>query len=457
MTVTALNHFKTYRNSYLQQLVDFVRIPSISTDPSYSKDVEKAAQWVANKLTSLGAQTVEIVPTDRHPIVYAERVSKIKPQFTILIYGHYDVQPVDPIGLWLHDPFEPVIDNNLLYGRGASDMKGQIIACLGAIESVVKAGELPITYKFLVEGEEEIGSPNLKDFLHCECQKLTSDFALNMDAGMISPDLPAITYGLRGIASFELQIQGPSRDLHSGQFGGAIHNPAQVICDLISGMHDTNGHISVPGFYNDVLEIPINARNEINRLPLNEEQLLEQTGSPGIWGENEYTPAERIGARPTLEVNGIQSGYTGEGTKTIIPSSAMAKITTRLVPNQDPDKIAQCIYKYLENSVPKSARWSLVCHGGSHAAIIDPELPAINLFANALQTVWGVRPIFKREGGSIPVVGEMKRVLGIDSVLSGFGLPEDNIHSPNERINLVCWDKGVQSIINFLYLLIEKG
>ncbi len=436
------NHEKT-----LEELNELVRIPSISTDPDHSADMHKAAQWLESKLTSLGF-AAQVFETGKHPIVFAEyKVSSDTP--TILVYGHYDVQPPDPLDLWETGPFNPEIRGEYLYARGASDMKGQVIASINAVESLLKFDSLKVNVKFIIEGEEEIGSPSLKKFLEEHKELLAADIALNPDTGMIAPDIPTITLGLRGVAHFELNIYGPNRDLHSGMFGGVVHNPAQVMCDVLSGMHNSDGSVALPGFYDNVRTLSAEEKSELARLPMNNDTYINQTGVPKLWGESGFTAIERIGARPTLEINGIYSGYLGEGSKTIIPSFAHGKISLRLVPDQDPVIIKQQILEYLESKIPDTVTWDIKGSDGAPASIVDRDLPATVALRDALETVWGKAPVYKLEGGSVPVVGSMENILGMKSVLTGFGLPGDNIHSPNERLHLPTWKNGIDTLIHF--------
>jgi acetylornithine deacetylase/succinyl-diaminopimelate desuccinylase-like protein len=332
-------------------------------------------------------------------------------------------------------------------------MKGQVIATLKAIEAVLSQGPLPVNLKFLLEGEEEIGSPNLASFMRDHVELLKCDIAINPDSGMISPEDPTIVYALRGLAYFELRVYGPDHDLHSGVFGGIIHNPAQALCELIAGMHDSNHRITLPGFYDDVQALDEEERKMLARLPMDDQYYLKQTGSPSIWGEEGYSSTERIGARPTLDVNGLLSGFTGKGSKTVIPSWAMAKISTRLVPNQDPDKVRKSMVEYLKKNAPPSIRWEVIPMQGGFASISDVQVPTAAALAKALEETWGKPPLYKREGGSVPVVADMQKILRVDSVITGFGLPDDNIHSPNERLHLPTWELGIQSLIRFFYNL----
>lgn len=449
MTTDALRYFDNSQTQIISELMEFLSIPSVSTDPDRKDAVLEAANFIANKLSAIGMEHVEVFPTKRHPIVYADHLHAGLDKPTVLIYGHYDVQPEDPIELWNTPPFKPTIKGDNLYARGASDMKGQIFACAAAIQSIKETGDLPVNIKFILEGEEEIGSPNLVTFLEHYKDLLSADFALNTDAGMPRKDLPTITYGLRGLSYFEVRIFGPDHDLHSGSYGGVVHNPAQVLAELISKMHDADGRVTLPGFYDDVTQLSIEERTALARHQVDDMEYCKQTGAPAIWGEKGFSALERIGARPTLEVNGILSGFTGTGSKTIIPSKAMAKISTRLVPNQNPDLVYDQLTKFMRENAPDTIRWEVEQLSTGHPSISDINMPATKALHKAFKDTWGVEPAYKREGGSVPVVADMQHILGIDSVLTGFGLPDDRIHSPNEKLDLPTWHKGVHALIRF--------
>ena len=448
---TAVEYAHTHRGVFLNSLKELLEIPSVSTDPTHQEDMPRAARWLADRLQAMRFKSVRIIPTPGHPVVVGELAQAGNSAPTILIYGHYDVQPPDPVEQWHSGPFEPVIRGENLVARGASDMKGQIIATLSAIESVLQTGDIPVNIKALFEGEEEIGSPNMAVVLAREKEHLACDLALNPDAGMSGKNIPTIVYGLRGMAYFELRIDGPAHDLHSGQFGGIIHNPAQVLCEVIAGLHDRDGKVTIPGFYDRVARIEPDEKAELARLSIKDKEYLAQTGAPALYGESEFSPAERMAVRPTLEVNGMGSGFTGPGLKTIIPASAMAKLSMRLVPDQDPDELNRLFQASLAERVPPTARWKLDYFGGGPASITDRTSKGVKALAQALKTVWGKDPVFKREGGSIPVVLEMQQILGVDSVLTGFSLPDDNIHSPDERLHLPTWERGIDALIHFLY------
>jgi len=450
----ALDYAHQKHEPFLNQLIDVLKIPSISTDAEYKNDVLRAAEWMANHLKGLGIENVEIMPTeDGHPVVYGDYLKKSGAR-TVLVYGHYDVQPADPLELWDSGPFDPQVRGELLFGRGSSDMKGQVIGSLAAIESLMKGGgEMPVNLKFLLEGEEEIGSRHLESFIHQYADKFKADLSLNPDAGMMGIDMPTITYGLRGLAYFEIHVTGPKADLHSGLFGGVVHNPAQAMTELVAKMHDENGRIMLPGFYDSVRPISDQERADFARLPNNEAHYLQETGVPALWGEKEFIPAERTGARPTLEVNGLLSGWTGPGSKTVLPAKAMAKISCRLVADQTPAEVEKQMVRFMEENAPKTIKWEVKRISSSPFAIADLNNPGVKAMNDAMETVWGVRPFYRREGGSIGAVAMLQQICGVESVLVGTGTPSDNVHSPNEHMHLPTWYKGIDSFIHFFYNL----
>lgn len=445
----ALNYAQSHRERFLEEFKEFLRIPSVSTDETHAADMQRAAEWVAEQLRRIGFERVSIYPTARHPIVYAEWLKAGSDRPTVLIYGHYDVQPVDPVEEWKTPPFEPTVQGENIYARGASDMKGQVMLTLKALESLSQSGGLPLNFKVLIEGEEEIGSPNLEGFLREHQDMLHCDFAFNPDAGMLGPDKPTITYGLRGLAYFELRVYGPAHDLHSGVYGGVVHNPAQVLAELIAGMHDAEGRVTLPGFYDKVRPLSEEERAELARLPIGDDFFLEQTGAPALYGEAGYTAVERVGARPTLEVNGLKAGFIGSGAKTVLPAMAIAKISMRLVPDQDPQEVEKQLRRYLEERAPQTVRWELLSLHGGRPSISRRDTPWVQALTEAMQAVYGCKPYFRREGGSIPVVAQMQDILGVESVITGFGLPDDNLHAPNEKQNLPNWYRGIETVIRF--------
>ncbi len=449
----AIEYVRQNRTQFLNELQSFGKIPSISTDSEFSAAMETAALWVAKKIEGLNFDKVEVFPTLGHPLVYGEWLKAGHDAPTVLIYGHYDVQPAEPLDKWDSDPFQPEVRGENIYARGISDMKGQIAATLNATEAILDTGSLPINIKFLIEGEEEIGSPNLALFIEANKDLLACDFALNTDTGMIAPDLPTITYALRGLAYFEIRLLGPKQDLHSGVFGGTVHNPAQALAELIAALHTEGGTITLPGFYDKVLPLSAAERAELARLPKDEAWYLENTGVPALWGEKEYSPDERVGGRPTLEVHGLYSGFIGEGGKTVLPAYAMAKISSRLVPNQDPEEVYEQLMAFCKENVPPTIRWEVIKMAGAPPSLSDRNSTWTQAYLKAAETTWGVRPVFKREGGSVPVVSDFQHILGVETVNIGFGLPTDNMHGPNEKLHLPTWYKGIEALIHFFYNL----
>jgi acetylornithine deacetylase/succinyl-diaminopimelate desuccinylase-like protein len=449
----ALEYAHQNRERFLSELIEILKIPSISTDAEYNDEVLRAAEWMANHLKSLGIENVEIMPTDGgHPVVYGDSIKKPGAP-TVLVYGHYDVQPADPLELWETGPFEPEVRGDLLYGRGSSDMKGQVLASFDAIESVMKSGEMPVNLKFLLEGEEEIGSKNLQPFLKKHAEKFKADVSLNPDAGMMGIDMPTITYGLRGLAYLEVHVFGPKADLHSGLYGGVVHNPAQALAELIAKMHDEKGRITLPGFYDSVRPITEQERADFARLPNDDAHYLAETGVPALWGEQGYISAERTGTRPTLEVNGLLSGWTGPGSKTVLPAKAMAKISCRLVPDQTAAEVEGQMVRFMEKNAPKTVDWEVKRLTSSPFAIADLDNHGVKAMHAAMEAVWGTRPFYRREGGSIGAVAMLQQICGVESVLVGMGLPSDNVHSPNEHLHLPTWQKGIDAFIHFFYNL----
>ncbi len=448
---TALSYASVHRELFLNALKEIVSIPSISTDPDHKNDMRRAAEWFAEQLKKIGFDA-KVLETRGHPVTVGSFVSSNPSAKTILFYGHMDVQPVDPIELWKSDPFAPEIRGEEMFGRGTSDMKGQVVASIKAVESILAQGDPGLNIKFLIEGEEEIGSPNLAEFMRENQELLACNVILNPDAGMLSKTIPAITYALRGIAAFEIRLYGPDHDVHSGGYGGVVHNPAQVLCDLVSGMHDKEGKVTLPGFYDRVRPLEETERKQLAKLPVTEETFLQETGAPALWhGEKGYSAIERTGARPTLEINGMTSGFTGQGSKTIIPAYAMVKISCRLVPDQDPHEILGMMNAYLQQNIPDTVRWEVVWQHGGPAYMANPDQPEIKALIAAYQKIWAAEPAFIRVGGSIPIVASMKEILNADSVITGFGLPDDRVHSPNEKLDLPTWYHGIDALIHFLY------
>jgi acetylornithine deacetylase/succinyl-diaminopimelate desuccinylase-like protein len=431
-------------NADLSQFLDFLRFGSISTDSKYKAQVFECAAWVEKKLAAIGLEARQY-ETPGHPIVLG-RGPRQEGRPTVLIYGHYDVQPVDPIDLWRRPPFNPGIENGFVVARGASDNKGQIFAHILGIEQALKEkGDLPVNLIVLVEGEEEIGSPNLAPFLEAHREELACDVVAISDSGMIAPGQPTFTYGLRGLTAVEVTATGPDHDLHSGIFGGAVENPATVLARLIAGLHDKNLKVTIPGFYDDVQKLQSWERRAWKRLPLQDEELLCMTGAPALRGEKGFTALERIWARPTAEVNGFGSGYQGEGTKTVLPSKALAKFTFRLVPNQDPKKILALVEDYFRKNAPPSVKLDIVPGHCGEPYLVDPKAGYGIAAQKALgRLLPGKKPALIREGGSIPIVAQFKNILGVETLLLGFCLPDCNAHSPNETFPVSHLDLGAR-------------
>ena len=446
---SALQYCRAHRDRFVGELRDLLAIPSISTDSSRREDVGRAAASLADRLRRFGASGVEIAPTAGHPVVLGELASKRLGAPTVLVYGHYDVQPVDPVSEWMSPPFAGTVRGDNLYARGATDMKGPVCASLSAIEALAACGGVPVNVRFLFEGEEEVGSPHLEPVVSAHRDRLAADVCLNPDAGMVGADAPSITYGLRGLAYFELRVRGPRQDLHSGQFGGAVHNPAIVLSELIAGMHDARGRITLPGFYDRVRALDAEERAELARLPSGQSEVLAQSGAPALFGEEGYSPVERVGARPTLDVNGLLSGFTGEGSKTVLPAAAMAKISTRLVPDQDPREVRAQLQQYLEAKAPPTVTWELVDLAGADPAVTRRDSPAVAAMSAAMQAVWGRRPLFERAGGTIAIVAMLQKRLGMESLLVGSSLPDDAMHSPNEKLHLPTWHRFIETLVHF--------
>jgi acetylornithine deacetylase/succinyl-diaminopimelate desuccinylase-like protein len=438
-----LDYLKNNQKRGIEQLCEYVRFASVSAQPKHKPDMRACSEWVARHCNEIGLEA-RVCATKGHPIVLArthrEKGAKKK---HFLVYGHYDVQPPEPFELWKTPPFEPRIEGRSLFGRGSSDNKGQNLAHLKAVEAYLKTGtELPCDITFVIEGEEEVGSSSLAEFLQANRKELLCEAVVISDTGMAAPGLPALTYALRGIAAFEIIVRGPSRDLHSGIFGGSVENPAMALAKILSRLADKNGRVTIPGFYEDVEEMSALERKEFKRLPLTEKGYQKFLGVPKLFGEKGYNFIEQRSARPTLEINGLTSGYQGEGSKTIVPAWARVKITTRLVPNQKPEKIIRAFRKYLRELCPPTVRIEMISGHGAVPYIVSPADPKAKAAARALKSAFGVDPVLMREGGSIPIVNEFKRILGADSLLVGLALPDDNAHSPNEKFDLGCFEKG---------------
>ncbi|HDS01887.1 MAG TPA: dipeptidase [candidate division Zixibacteria bacterium] len=450
----ALEYADKNFDNFVQVLIELLKIPSVSAQSEHKDDMKKCAEFLVDKLRWMGLEP-KIFETPGHPVVYAEYINN--PQApTALIYGHYDVQPVDPLELWESPPFEPKIVEDKMYARGSADDKGQIMIHAAAIESFLKTeGSVPINFKIIFEGEEEIQSAHLDTFLEEHKDMLKCDLAIISDTAMFGRDLPALTVSLRGIAIAEIKVVGPNRDLHSGSYGGAVPNPIHELCNIIAKLHDDDHKVTVPGFYDDVVDVADWEREESRKLPFDEKAFLLEVGSKGLVGEKGYTTLERKSARPTLEINGIYGGYSGEGTKTIIPSWAGAKITMRLVPKQDPVKICGLLQKYLTELSPAWVDVQVTTSGGAKPGMVSRENPMMQAAADAIQEGFGKEPLYTREGGSIPIVNVFKEILGVDTILFGFAQPDSNEHSPNEWFDLRDFKRGINSTIHLYKKLAE--
>jgi len=436
------------KQRFIDELMEFLRIPSVSADSKYKKDVVRAAEWVKKSLLDAGADKVEIIPTKMHPIVFGERIIDKKLP-TILVYGHYDVQPPDPLNLWHSGPFEPVIKDGKIYARGACDDKGQVYMHVKAFEMMSRNKMLPCNVKFLIEGEEEVGSESLGGFVKNNRKKLEADIILISDTDMIANDIPSISVGLRGLTYVQVEVTGPNRDLHSGVYGGAVPNPINILCDMVSSLKDKNGHITIPGFYKDVRNVPAGERKELNKAPFSLKEYKSDLDIKDVVGEKGFTTVERTAIRPTLDLNGIWGGYTGEGSKTVIASKAYAKISMRLVPNQKSDVIAKLFAKHFQKMAPPSVKVKVDVHHGGEPVMLDTGAVGYKAASRAMETTFGKKPIPTRSGGSIPIVALFKKELGLDSVMLGFGLNSDNIHSPNEHYGIFNYLKGIETIALF--------
>jgi acetylornithine deacetylase/succinyl-diaminopimelate desuccinylase-like protein len=450
-----MEHINQYidknRQRFLDELLDFLRIPSISADSAYSADVFKTAEFVKDKLIAAGADKVEVCPTAGYPIVYGEKM--IDPSLpTILVYGHYDVQPATPLELWETPPFEPSIrktaihPDGAIFARGACDDKGQVYMHVKAFELMMQTNSLACNVKFMIEGEEEVGSSNLGIFVKANKERLKADVVLISDTSIIANDTPSIDCGLRGLSYVEVEVTGPNRDLHSGVYGGAVANPINILSKMIASMHDENNHITIPGFYDDVLEVSAEDRAEMAKTPFDVEEYKKDLEVGDVWGEKGFSTIERTGIRPTLDVNGIWGGYTGEGAKTVLPSKAYAKISMRLVPNQTSDKITEIFKKHFESIAPASVKVEVRPHHGGEPVLTPTDSVAFQAASKAMQDTYGKKPIPTRGGGSIPIVALFEKELGLKSVLMGFGLDSDALHSPNEHYGLFNYYKGIETI-----------
>lgn len=427
---------------HLEDLIQWLKIPSISSDSSRTGEVREAALWIAKKLESSGLE-VELIETDRHPMVFAQ-TPPVPDAPVAVVYGHYDVQPVEPLDDWVSGPFEPTVRNGNLYARGATDDKGQVLTHVQSICHWLASGQpLPLQIKFLIEGEEEVGSESLEKLLPDLRERLACDCVVISDSGQYADGQPAITYGLRGIATYELRVEGPSQDLHSGSFGGAVMNPAIALCHVLSSLVDQTGRIQIPGYYEKVREMDQREREQWKSLPTNDQEFANAIGVEQLFGERGYTTDERRWARPTFDINGLTSGHQGEGVKTIIPAFASAKISFRLVPDQDPRQLTESLKEHLQDQMPVGVRWSLNADHGAPGMLADTNSPFVEAAANAIDSAFGTKPVLIREGGSIPIVTRFQEVLDCDCLLLGWGLSDDNAHSPNEKFRVADYHRGI--------------
>jgi acetylornithine deacetylase/succinyl-diaminopimelate desuccinylase-like protein len=450
---TAHEYAKNNAENFRKQLHDLLRIPSVSTLPERAGAVKEAAEWLAANMREAGIEHVEIMPTEGHPVVYGDWFGAGDNAPTGLIYGHYVVKPAEKSDGWDTEPFDPVERNGKLYARGASDDKGQAFAHVKAVESLLKTdGKLPANVKFCIEGEEEIGSPNLPPVLEANKDKLAADVCVISDGSILTEDQPSIVYALRGLTALEIVVTGPDHDLHSGMFGGTVHNPVQALAEILAKLHNEDGSVAVPGFYDDVLPLSADERAELSKTNPTTEEWLKMTGAPQLWGESAYSINERVGARPTLEINGMAGGFYGKGTKTVLPSRALGKITCRLVANQNPQHIFDLIHDYVAQITPPTVHSEVHKErGDGDPAFIDIKTPAMQAAIAAYEKGWGKAPVFMREGGTIPIVADFQNILSAPVLLMGFGLNSDGAHGPNEHYTVSMFHKGIDTAIHFLH------
>jgi acetylornithine deacetylase/succinyl-diaminopimelate desuccinylase-like protein len=444
-----IEYIESKRDEHLNELTEFLKIESVSAKSEHKPDIEKAAKWVAEKLGEAGLENIEIVPTKMHPLVYGESLhAPGKP--TVLFYGHYDVQPAEPLDLWTTPAFSPAVRDGKLFGRGTADDKGQVHIHIKALEALQKtAGKLPLNVKVIIEGEEEVGSVNLWEFVKTYKEKLKADALIVSDTSMLAKGVPSITYGLRGLNYYQMELTGAAQDLHSGVFGGAVPNPITILAETIAKLHDRNFHVTVPGFYDDVAVVSRQERRALNSLPWKEKDFRKTVGAPGLCGEKGYSIVEQLWIRPTLELNGIWGGYTGEGAKTVIPSKVYAKLSTRLVPNQDPAKIAKLVERHIRKLLPKSVSCKFDVLSAGKPWVAPYTHPIFQKAIHALEGGFGKKAVFIREGGSIPFVTQMHDTFKVPCVLMGFGLPDENAHAPDEHIALENYYGGIKSVALF--------
>jgi acetylornithine deacetylase/succinyl-diaminopimelate desuccinylase-like protein len=444
-----IEYIESKREDHLNELKEFLRIPSVSTKSENKPDIERAAHWVADKFRAAGIENVELVPTKLHPVVYGESLrAPGKP--TILFYGHYDVQPAEPLDLWTTPAFEPAVRDGNLFGRGTADDKGQVHIHIKALEALLKAsGRLPLNIKVMIEGEEEVGSLNLWDFVQRNQERLKADALVVSDTSMLAKGVPSITYGLRGLNYYQVELTGPAQDLHSGVFGGAVPNPLTILSETIAKLHDKNFRVTVPGFYDRVATLSKEERKALNSLPWKEKEFRKTVGAPGLCGEKGYTIVEQLWTRPTLELNGMWGGYMGEGAKTVIPSNAHAKLSTRLVPNQDPATIAKLVERHFRKLLPKTVTCKFEVLSQGKPWVASYSHPIFQKAIHALESGFGKKAVFIREGGSIPFVTQMHDTFKVPCVLMGFGLPDENAHAPDEHLSLENYFGGIKAVALF--------
>lgn len=451
---TILTYIEQNKQRFLDELFELLRLPSVSADAKFSGDIRKTAELVKTRLLEAGCDNAELVETAGNPVVYGEKTIDTNLP-TIVVYGHYDVQPADPYELWDSPPFEPVIKDDKIYARGACDDKGQAYMHVKALQAMVDTGMLPCNVKFMIEGEEEVGSSNLETFVKENKEKLAGDVILISDTSIIANDTPSITVGLRGLSYMEVEVTGPNRDLHSGVYGGAVANPINVLCTMIDKMMDADGHISIPGFYDQVEQLSASEREEMNKAPFDLDDYKSDLDIGDVKGEKGFTTIERTGIRPALDVNGIWGGYTGEGAKTVLPSKAFAKISMRLVPNQDNEEISNLFTEYFKSIAPDYVKVKVTAHHGGQPSVTKTDSLSYHAASKAFEEAWGKKPIPTRDGGSIPIVALFKEVLKMDVVLFGFGLDSDAIHSPNEHYGVFNYIKGIETIAMFYKHFVE--
>lgn len=433
----AIGYIQEHREAFVEELKAFLRIPSVSTKSEHKGDIQKAAEWLAGEMRAIGLEHIQIMPTSGHPVVYADWLhAPGKP--TVLIYGHYDVQPAEPLDLWISAPFDPTVRSGELFARGAVDDKGQVFMHLKALQAhLTTDGKLPVNVKLLIEGEEEIGSPNLDALILAQQALLQADAVVISDTAMIAKGAPGITHGLRGLVYFQIDVEGTKSDLHSGSFGGAVINPAYALAQIVSQLKDKNGRITIPGFYDDVRKLTAEERRALARLPFSEKRFQKEIGAPALFGEKGFTTLERLWVRPTLEINGFYSGFIGEGAKTVLPGRAMAKVSMRLVPDQDPKKIVRLFSQHVKRLAPKTVRMTVTEISGRGTPWLTPtDHPAMQALARAIQKGFGKKPVYTRTGGTIPVVATLTKLLRAPILLMGIGLPDENAHAPNEKLDL---------------------